>query len=168
MSRKKQLNLLCSIIAIFCVISVYMPVVAPRYPAGAYYAASDAYLQDYFFTGDYYWAREYWSISRYVFSDQSVLLRILLSITEGLLLFWALYSVKGEAGRMGLLAAGLNLLVTGFVLIRMLAVKGYCLWGVLAVMVLVTLVTAVLAVGQYLGAKADPADARGRRGQSAG
>ena len=39
---KKQLNVLCSIIALFCFVSMFMPVIAPRFPAGQYYAADEA------------------------------------------------------------------------------------------------------------------------------
>ena len=39
---KKRFNLICSVIALFCVISMYMPVIAPRYPADQYYAPPGA------------------------------------------------------------------------------------------------------------------------------
>ena len=115
---------------------MFMPIIAPRYPAGEYYPSSENYANMYFYTGDYYYAREYWSISRYVFSSQSIPLRVLLSISEALLLYWALYSVRGEAGKMGLVAAITNLAVTILISGMMLRVMGSCRWGVLVVLVL--------------------------------
>lgn len=144
---KKQLNLICSILAIFCFISMYMPVIAPRYPASDYFpAAGSSYSDEYYCTGDYYYAREYWDMTRFVFSDRSPVGRVLLSITQALLLLWALMSVRGEAGVLGLWAAGLNLAVTAFILVRMFAVAGFCQWGVLAVMAVDDAAAAALAI----------------------
>lgn len=79
-NMKGKLNLLISVLAIFCFISMYMPVIQPRYPAGEYYATEGSYNQEYYFTGDYYYAREYWDMTRYVFADYSILSRVVLSL----------------------------------------------------------------------------------------
>lgn len=144
---KKYANLICSIIALFCFVSMFMPIIAPRYPAGEYYPSSENYVNMYFYTGDYYYAREYWSISRYVFSSRSIPLRVLLSISEALLLYWALYSVRGEAGKMGLVAAIMNLAVTILITAMMLRVMGSCRWGVLVVLALDAVAAVAMAAG---------------------
>ena len=145
MRYKKQIDLICSIIALFCFISMYMPIIAPQYPAADYYAPTGSFESESFCTGDYYIAREYWSISRFVFADKSIVLRVVLSLSGALLIYWAFYSVRGEAGKMGLISAVLNLVVTGYVVARMLGVMGYCRWGVLAVLALTTVAAVVIA-----------------------
>lgn len=142
---KKHLNLIISILALFCFISMYMPIIAPRYSAQQYYAPGGNYNVEYYFTGDYYCAREYWSITRFVFASNSVLFRVILSLDQALLMLWALMSVRGEAGRKGLVIALLNLLVVGFVLIKMFGVMGSCRWGVIVVLALDTLAAVVMA-----------------------
>ena len=143
---KKQINLLCSIIALFCFVSMFIPVIAPRYPAATYYVASEASSGDYIFAGDYYYARSYWSISQYVFSNANLLLRVIVALSEALLIYWAYYGVKGEAGKMGLAAALLNLAVNAVAVISMMRVMGYCRWGVLVVLALDAIMAVVLAV----------------------
>ena len=142
---KRQINLICSIIALFCFVSMYMPVIAPRYPAGEYYAPEGSYESDYYYTGNYYYAREYWSITRYAFASRSVVGRVALSLTQAMLLLWAILSVRGEAGKTGLAAAVIEAFVAGFFIIRMLMVRGSCRWGVLAVMALVMAAGVVMA-----------------------
>lgn len=142
---KKQIGLICSVIALFCFISIYMPVIAPRFPAVEYYAPSGSYESEYYLSGDYFYAREYWSISRFAFADRSIVIRVVLSLGEALLIYWAFYAVRGEAGRIGIVIAGLNLGITAFMVIRMLGVMGYCRWGVLTVMALVAVAAVVVA-----------------------
>ena len=147
-SMKRKLYLLCSVLALFCFISMYVPVIQPRYPAGEFYAPEGSYNQEYYYTGDYYYAREYWDMTRFVFAFSSVLGilgRIVFSFTQALLLLWAMMSVKGESKKMGLGIVSLNLVVSGFVLTSMLMVMGSCRWGVLAMQTLVA-VTAVVMV----------------------
>lgn len=142
---KKHLNLIISILALFCFVSMYMPIIAPRYPAAQYYAPSGNYNAEYYYTGEYYCAREYWSMTRFVFAGKSVLFRVVLSLDQALLMLWALMSVRGHAGRDGLVIALINLVVVGFVLFRMFAVMGSCQWGVTAVLILDTLAAVVMA-----------------------
>lgn len=142
---KKQINLLCSILAIFCVVSMYMPVVQPRYPAGDYYAPEGSYEGEYIFSGDYYYAREYWDMTRFAFAQSSIALRLLVSIDQALLLLWAWTSVRGEAKWNGLAVALFNLLAVGIVMAMMLHVRASCRWGVVAIMALDTVATVVMA-----------------------
>ncbi len=83
---KKQMNLLCSIVALFCFVSMFIPVIAPRYPASDYYSAAESYSADFIYSGDYYYAREYWSISQFVFSTRGLLARVVLALSEALLI----------------------------------------------------------------------------------
>ena len=144
---KNRFNLICSVVALFCVISMYMPVIAPRYPADQYYAPTNSFMSEYFFTGDYYCAREYWSMTRFVFSNSNVPIRILLSLAQALLMLWALTSVRGEAKRIGPIVSVANLAVTAFILISMLMVMGSCQWGVFAIISLVAIAAVALAFG---------------------
>ena len=142
---KKHLNLIISILALFCFISMYMPIIAPRYPAAEYYAPSASYNAEYVFTGEYYCAQEYWSMTRFVFANNSVLFRVVLSLDQALLMLWAMMSVRGHAGRDGLVIALINLVVVGFVLFKMFRVMASCQWGVTIVLVLVALAAVVMA-----------------------
>ena len=142
---KKHLNLIISIMALFCFVSMYMPIIAPRYPAAQYYAPTGSYNAEYYFTGDYYCAREFWSMTRFVFAGNSILFRIILSLDQALLMLWAMMSVRGEAGRNGLVIALINLAVVGFVLIKMFMVMGSCRWGVIVVLALDTLAAVAMA-----------------------
>ena len=144
---KKRFNLICSVIALFCVISMYMPVIAPRYPADQYYAPPGSYESEYFYTGEYYCAREYWSMTHFVFSDNSVVMRVSLSLLQAMLMLWALLSVRSEARRIGLVISISNLAVTAFILISMLRVMGSCRWGVFTIISLVTIAAVPLAAG---------------------
>ena len=142
---KKNLNLIISILALFCFISMYMPIIAPRYPAAQYYAPTGNYSAEYYYTGEYYIAREYWSMTRFVFASNSVLFRVVLSLDQALLMLWAMMSVRGHAGRNGLVIALINLAVVGFVLLKMFRVMGGCQWGVIAVLLLDTLAAVAMA-----------------------
>lgn len=140
----KRLNLICSILALVCMISMYMPVIAPRYPVGDYYAAAGTYEADYYLAGNYYCAREYWDMTRFAFATGSFIGPIALSLAQALLILWAWLSVRGEAGKYGLMIAVYNLAVMGFTLIQMLGALWMCRWSVL-VMIVLDAVAAVVA-----------------------
>ena len=142
---KKYFNLLVGIVALLCFISLYMPVVVPRYPAGDYVFNATA-AKDYVISGDYYWAKEYWSVSRFLFSTASPIPKVLISITQVLLIYWAWLASKGEAGKLGIAAATLNLLVVAVSIVCMLKVSGGVRWEVLIMMALDCVAAVVLAV----------------------
>ena len=140
---KRKINLICSVLALFCFISMFVPVIAPRFPAGEYYAPAGSYERSYYYTGDYYLAKSYWTITD--FASQSIAGRIILSFDQALLLIWALLSVRGESGKKGVIPALLNLVVVGVVVIKMLGTMWSCRWGVLAVMALNMVASVVMA-----------------------
>lgn len=131
---KNKINIICSVLALLCFVSLFIPVVAPRYPAALYHVRPGN--DDFFLSADYYQARSYWSVTDYVFGAQSQIWRILLSFDQALLLFWSVLSVRGEAGKNGLFVAIVNLVVTGAAIIRMTSSMWACQWAVLIVMVL--------------------------------
>ena len=151
---KSKLNLICSILAIFCFISMYMPVIAPRFPAGQYYAEEGSFESNYFFTGDYYMAKNYWSLTDYAFAVENRIARVVISLDQALLLLWALMSVKGEAGKKGIIAALINLVVEGAFFGIMLSGMWACRWGVLVVSALIMIMTVAMA---YTAGTAEPA-----------
>lgn len=143
---KKPFALICGTIALLCLVSMFMPIVAPRYPAAQYHPASDT-SPEYVLSGDYYYAREYWSITRFMLASHSPLLQIVLSVTQALLLYWAVLSFLGEtAPYTGLIASIVNLAVTAFFLIQMLSVAGSSRWGVIVMLAVDTLAAVALAV----------------------
>ena len=126
------MNLLCGALALLCLVSLFIPLIAPKYPASEYHPGSGDYTKDYFLVGDYYMAREYWSLAKFALSCGY---RIHLSVAAALLLYWATLSLMGEEARVaGVVAATVNLAVTGYLLSRLLAVAAGIRWGVLAVM----------------------------------
>lgn len=142
---KKYFNLLCGIVALLCFITLYMPVIVPRFPAGDYIFSASA-EKEYVFSDNYYWAREYWSVSRFLFSMGSPLPRVLLSLTQVLLIYWAWLASRGEAGKLGVAAAVLNLLVTVVAIVLMFRVQGACRWAVLIMMAVDCVAAVVLSV----------------------
>lgn len=129
---KKTMSLLCGALALLCLVSLFIPIVAPKYPASEYHPGNGDYTKDYFLVGDYYMAREYWSLAKFALSCGY---RILLSIAAALLLYWATLSLMGESARLaGVVAATVNVLVTGYLLSRLMAVAAGTRWGVLVVM----------------------------------
>lgn len=143
---RSKLNLVCAILALFCFVAMYIPVIAPRYPAADYHAASGSYESEYYFNGEYYLAKKHWSITDYAFAGQSPVSRLVVSLDQAILLIWAWISVSGQGERdKELLAAVLNLGVTGFFLVRMLQTMWACQWGVLVVTVLAAVMGVVLA-----------------------
>ena len=129
---KKTFSLLCGALALICLVSLFIPLIAPCYPASEYHPGSGDYTRDYFLVGDYYMAREYWSLAKFALSCGY---RIHLSIAAALLLYWATLSLMGESARLaGVVAATVNLAVTGFLLAKQLEIAAGTRWGVLIVM----------------------------------
>ena len=140
---KRTMNLLCGALALLCLVSLFIPLIAPRYPASEYHPGSEGYIKDYFLMGDYYCAREYWSLVKFALSSGY---RIALSVAAALLLYWATMSLMGERPRIaGVLAATVNLGVTAYLLVEMLKLRASCRWGVLIVLCVDVLVAAAVA-----------------------
>jgi hypothetical protein len=128
---------------------MYIPVIAPSYPASEYHPANDSYEADYYYNGDAYLAKRYWSITDYVFASGNVVLKVLISLTQALLVIRAWLIVSGQAEKKKEMAAGLaTLAVVGFVLVRMMMSMWSCRWAVLAVMVLMMVMSIVM--GRYV------------------
>ena len=138
-----KIKLLCSILALLCFVSMYMPVIAPRYPVGDYYSAPGNV--EYFFDGSYYLSNSYWNMTDYVFAHFGVIGRIILSLDQALLLIGAFMSVSGSLGKRGLWIALANLAVVGLVLIKMLTVIWACQWPVFAAAVVNMIAFVVLS-----------------------
>lgn len=147
---KKTFAMLCGTIALFCLVSMFIPIIAPKFPASAYHPGTEGYTREYFMDGDFYVAREYWSITRFTLASGDNLKRIALSVSMALMLYWSMLSFMGEnAVATGLIASLTNLAVTGVIVIQMLAVKGSCRPLVLAIVlmdVVLAVVAAVIAV----------------------
>lgn len=149
---KNKVNIICSVLALLCFVSLFIPVIALRYPAAQYHAQPGN--NDFFFSADYYMARSYWAITDYVFGAQPQIWRIVLSFDQALLLFWSVMSVRGEAGKMGLPVAILNLAVTGTGIIKMASSMWACQWAVLIMMVLDAIAAVVMAAVAGAGKRA--------------
>lgn len=140
---KNKVNIVCSVLALLCFVSMFIPVIAPRYPIALYHARAGN--NDFFISGDYYQARSFWAVTDYVFGAQSQIWRIILSFDQALLLFWSVMSVRGEAGKSGLAVSILNLAVMATIIVRMTSSMWACQWAVLIMMILDTVVAVVLA-----------------------
>lgn len=140
---KSKVNIVCSVLALLCFVSMFIPVIAPRYPIALYH--TQAGNNDFFISGDYYLARNYWAITDYVFGAEPQIWRIILSFDQALLLFWSVMSVRGEAGKKGLAVSVLNLVVTATVVVKMASSMWACQWAVLIMMALDTIAAVVLA-----------------------
>ena len=152
---KQKINLLCSILVLFCMISMYIPVVAPRYPASEYHPASGSYESEYFYSGDYYLAKRYWSITDYVFGGGGQVARVVISLTQAMLVVRTWLIVSGQAEKKKELIAGVVTLgVIGFFLVRMMMSMWSCRWAVLVVMVLL-MVTSII-MSRYVENTAPP------------
>ena len=147
---KKTFTLLCGALALLCLVSLFIPIVAPRFPASVYHPGSESYAEDYFLAGDYYIAREYWSIAKFALSCGH---RLVLSVAAALLLYWSTLSLMGEDGRLtGVLAATVNLAVCAYLLISMLRVAAGCRWGLLVVIALdIIAATAIAWLDFFIG-----------------
>ena len=129
---KKTISLLCGAMALLCLVSLFIPIVAPQYPASQYHPGSDSYTRDYMLIGDYYMAREYWSLAKFALSSG---FRIALSVACALLLYWATMSLMGEEALIaGVVASMVNVGVVAFLLVKLLGLRAGCRWGVLIVM----------------------------------
>lgn len=110
------MNLLCGALALLCLVSLFIPIVAPQYPTSQYHPGSESYTRDYMLIGDYYMAREYWSLVKFALSSGY---RVALSVAAALLLYWATMSLMGEKTRVaGVLAATVNLFVVAYLLVQ--------------------------------------------------
>lgn len=140
---KKTFSLLCGALALLCLVSLFIPIVAPKYPASEYHPGNGDYTKDYFLVGDYYIAREYWSLAKFALSSG---FRIALSVACALLLYWATMSLMGEEALMaGIVAATVNLGVVAFLLVKLLGLRAGCRWGVLIIMIVDVIAGAVVA-----------------------
>lgn len=137
-------RVICAVLALMCFVSMYIPVIAPRYPARVYHADKDGYESEYYYMDGNFCAKEYWDITRYVFA-RSVVGRVLLSMLQALLLLWAWLCVRGEAGKKGLAIALANFAATWGVLIAMLVSMWGCRWGMLALIALDSAAAVVMA-----------------------
>ena len=148
---KKTMNLLCGALALLCLVSLFIPLIAPRYPASEYHPGNGDYTKDYFLVGDYYMAREYWSLAKFALSCGY---RIHLSVAAAFLLYWATLSLMGEEAKLaGVIAATVNLAVTGYLLSRLLEIAAGTRWGVLVVMAVDVVAAFVVAWYGFLAAR---------------
>ena len=139
----RTMNLLCGALALLCLVSLFIPIVAPRYPASEYHPGSDNYTKDYILVGDYYIARECWSLTEFALSSGY---RIHLSVAAALLLYWATMSLMREKNVIaGIVAATVNLVVVTYLLVEMLKLMAGCRWSVLIVLAVDVLAATAVA-----------------------
>ena len=143
---KHSINIVCSLLVLFCMISMYIPVIAPMYPADEYHPASDSYEADYFYNGDAYLAKRFWSITDYAFSGASQIPRVVISLTQAMLVVRAWLIVSGQAEKKKEIIAGVVTLgVVGYFLVKMMLSMWSCRWAVLAVMALLFVTSIVMS-----------------------
>lgn len=148
---KRTYRMLSGAVALLCLVSFFIPVIAPKYPASQYHPGSESYTRDYFHVGDYFIAREYWSLAKFALSSG---FRIALSVACALLLYWATMSLMGEEALMaGVVAATVNIGVVAFLLVKLLGLRAGCRWGVLIIMVIDVIAGAVVAWLHFLAGK---------------
>ena len=149
---KRTYRLLCGAVALLCLVSFFIPVIAPRYPASLYHPGNaESYSRDYFLVGDYYIAREYWSLAKFALSSG---FRIALSVACALLLYWATMSLMGEEALLaGIVAATVNLGVVAFLLVKLLGLRAGCRWDVLIVMSVDVIAAVCVAWLHFLAGK---------------
>ena len=142
----QRINIVCSLLVLFCMISMYIPVIAPMYPADEYHSASDSYESEYYYNGDAYLAKRFWSITDYVFGGGSQVARVVISLTQAMLVVRAWLIVSGQAEKRKEMAAGVVTLgVVGFFLVKMMMSMWSCRWPVLVVMVLLLVMSIVMS-----------------------
>ena len=142
----QRINIVCSLLVLFCMISMYIPVIAPSYPADEYHPASDSYEAEYYYNGDAYLAKRFWSITDYVFGGGSQVARVIISLTQAMLVVRAWLIVSGQAERKKEFCASVaNLIIVGFFLVKMLLSMWSCRWAVLVVMVLLLVTSIVMS-----------------------
>ena len=142
----QRINIVCSLLVLFCMISMYIPVIAPSYPADEYHPATDSYEAEYYYNGDAYLAKSFWSITDYVFGGGSQVARVVISLTQAMLVVRAWLIVSGQAERKKEIAAGVVTLgVVGYFIVRMMMSMWSCRWPVLVVMVLLLVTSIVMS-----------------------
>ena len=142
----QRINIVCSLLVLFCMISMYIPVIAPMYPADEYHPASDSYEADYYYNGDAYLAKRFWSITDYVFGGGSQIARVVISLTQAMLVVRAWLIVSGQAEkRKEIIASVVTLGVVGYFIVRMMISMWSCRWPVLIVMVLLLVTSIVMS-----------------------
>ena len=142
-SFKNPLSMLCGALALVCLLSFFMPIIAPQFSSSFYRPGSDSYTKDYFLIGDYYVAREYWSIAKYALSCGH---RISLSVATAMLLYWATMSFMGEEAKFsGVVASTVSVSVSVYLIVEMLKVSAGCRWGVVVVLIIDMVVALVVA-----------------------
>ena len=143
MVMKRTYRLLCGAVALLCLVSFFIPVIAPRYPASQYHPGSETYTKAYFLVGDYYIAREYWSLAKFALSTGY---KLVLSVACALLLYWATMSLMGEEALLaGVVASMVNVGVVAFLLVRMLGLRAGVRWPILIIMSIDVVAAAVVA-----------------------
>ena len=149
---KRTYRMLSGAVALLCLVSFFIPVIAPKYPASLYHPGNEeTYSRDYMLVGDYYIAREYWSLAKFALSSG---FRIALSVACALLLYWATMSLMGEEALIaGVVAATVNIGVVAFLLVKLLGLRAGCRWGVLIVMSVDVIAGAVVAWLHFLAGR---------------
>jgi len=118
----------------------------PSYPADEYHPASDSYEAEYYYNGDAYLAKRFWSITDYVFGGGSQVARVVISLTQAMLVVRAWLIVSGQAERKKEMAAGVVTLgMVGYFLVKMMISMWSCRWPVLIVMVLLMVTSIVMS-----------------------
>ena len=145
---KNTFALLCGTIALLCLFSMFVPIVAPHYSSQLYHPSSEAsYARDYFLDGDYYQARQYWSITVFALTNTGHFHRIVLSVDLALVLYWCTMSFMGEKAILaGLISSFFNLAVVLYSVVRMLSMAGASRTFVIAVVILDSLLAVVCSV----------------------
>ena len=163
----QRINIVCSLLVLFCMISMYIPVIAPMYPADEYHPASDSYEAEYYYNGDAYLAKRFWSITDYVFGGGSQVARVVISLTQAMLVVRAWLIVSGQAEkRKEIIASVVTLGVVGYFIVRMMMSMWSCSWPVLVVMVLLLVTSIVMSAFVEHTAKGYFANRTGKPGKA--
>lgn len=148
---KKTFSLLCGALALLCLVSLFIPLIAPKYPASEYHPGNGDYTKDYFLVGDYYMAREYWSLAKFALSSGY---KLVLSVACALLLYWATMSLMAEEARLaGVVASMVNVGVAGYLLVQLLGLRAGVRWPILIIMVIDVVAAAVVAWLHFLAGR---------------
>ena len=112
----------------------------------AFRSGSDSYEAEYYYNGDAYLAKRFWSITDYVFGGGSQVARVIISLTQAMLVVRAWLIVSGQAERKKEMAASVVTLgVVGYFIVRMMMSMWACRWPVLIVMVLLLVTSIVMS-----------------------
>ena len=154
---KRTFAMLCGTVALLCLFSMFVPIVAPHYSAQEYHPADDSYTKDYFLSGDYYCAREYWSIVR--FASQNLVMKVVLSLSMAFTIYWCACCFMGEQTlTAGIAASAVNLAVTVFFVVKMIAMMAACRPFVIIVVLVDAVAAVICAVFSKPGKKEQPKD----------